>query len=183
MRRHGFTLIEMILYIGIIAILVPGIGLFTTYTTQRQQNNAQHLSIQATAESMFGWMRYELQHATAIIPSQSVFNTTTSSLRFIDRGGVTTTVTTAPDTYTAEGQQRTISRVRKTHASTNEWLTGNDITVSAFTMNPIRTTTGTLVGITLEISIAPHVLNSGAATSQVFTTRTSIWLPAYVQEQ
>lgn len=183
MRIRGFTLIETLLYLALLAMVLPTVSLFIVHAARAQNTIAGRNAIEENATMVLEDMRYELQHAPSIQVSTSSFNTPTSRIRFIDRTGTANTIERTTDTYTANGESRIIYRVQNMRGTATEWLTSNTITVSSLVMNPVRDTSGDLTGINISVTVEPHVATTVAQQAQALTLSTSVWLPTYVQEQ
>lgn len=181
-HTKAFTLIETLIYIAILALVLPAISLFMVNTISRQHQITARIDIEENSAMILDELRYELQHAQSIQISTSTFNTTSSVLRFTDRAGIATSILVVNDTYTGEGQSRIIRRLQSTRSGVTQWLTDNNVAISSFFINPVRDTSGDLTGINMSITLEPHVMTTSEQQAEALTLSTSVWLPTYVQE-
>lgn len=176
------TLIEAVIYIALIAIILPALGYFIVDAVRQQEHLSTRIHVAQTSSLILDEMRYELQYAQAITVTASTLAVNPSSLRFTDRNGVVNTITVANDTYSAEGQSRTIKRLRLTQGATTSWMTGNEITVDTFNVNIVRNSAADLTAININLKISPLVATTAAQLAESLDLTTSIFLNSYVQE-
>lgn len=182
MKKFGFTLIETVIYIAIIAIILPALALFIVNIVSRQEQLAQRIQISQTTALLFDEFRYELQEARYVSITGSTFGVNPSSLRFTDRNGIVITIAVVNSTYTADGVSHTVKRLQLTQGAATSWMTGNEVTVDTFSVNYVRNGAGDLSAINIDLIVKPLVTTTTAQSAQTLTLSTSIWLNSYVQE-
>lgn len=182
MQKSGFTLLETVIYIAIVAIILPALALFIINVVGRQEQLAERIQISQTTALVVDELRYEVQEAQYVSITGSTFGVNPSSLRFTDRNGVVNTVTAVNSTYTADGKSHTVKRLQLTQGAVTSFMTGNEVTVDTFTVNYVRNSAGDLSGLNIDLVVKPLATATTAQSALTLTLSTTIWLNSYVQE-
>src|SRR3989338_8138638 len=88
--QKGVTLLETMLYIGIIAIVLPAFTIFVLHTWQEQIGYDARMRLEQTTALIFLEASHAITESGAIFVSTSTLGTDMSALRFQDANGVTT---------------------------------------------------------------------------------------------
>lgn len=183
MLRRGITLIETVLFIGLIAIILPGLFFFVIHLIERQDHISTQLLVRQSAALSLQEFQQEIQNAQAISISSSTLSSSTSSLTYVNGEGVTKTIRYAADTFSASGTTRQIGRLQLSFQNQQEWLTTSDLTVETFRIDPVRNADGDLTALNVLFVLSPHLLETSSQQAERLTLETTFWLSPYVSEQ
>lgn len=181
--RRGITLLETILFIALVAIILPALALFVINLIERQDRLSTQLLVRQSAALAFQEMQQEIQLAQAISLSTSTVSSDTSSLSYVDGSGVLRTIRYATDTFTASGTNRTIGRLQASSGGQDTWLTTSDLTVTVFRVDPVRNSEGVLTALNIALTLSPHVVENSSQTASVLVLDTTISLLPYATEE
>ncbi len=133
----GFSLVEMVVYIALLALLVIAVVKSLVFMTSSYADIRVTKSIVSSAETLLNRFTYEVKRATTL---SGAFGTTTGSLTL--NQGATTTI------FSLDSSLRAVISVNGTTA----YLTGSEVKVTNFTFNQLQATT-TSKGVTLQLTL------------------------------
>jgi len=182
MKSKGFSLIETVLYIGLLAILLPSFVMVTLGYIQKSESVDPKIRMEEKAAVLFSEIQYELNQAQSIDVTGSSLATDDSSLVFVDAEGASVTLSRTADAIAFIGGDQTIDRLERETASNVQWITDSDIDVNVWNVAVVRDSAGTLTG--LNISMTMSVLNADGSPYRdiSFSTDTTISLQPYTTE-
>lgn len=156
MQRHssGMTLIETVIYIGILAIVLPSLIILLISVTQKVTRADARIRIAQTIAALQTQLNHELLEALSINMSTSILGINPSTLRFTSQSGEIITLDRQATTVTFGDTQQTINRLRwQRGVNASLWLTDPNLHVFLFSVDPIRDGTNTLRGLRINIGI------------------------------
>lgn len=168
-QKKGFTLVETIEYIGILAILmIPLTALVWTFLGDQVQQSRRS---EVTDGGTFALATIsETTRSAASISANTVYDTHPGSLE-VDDDGTTVVFDTYERTVTQGSQDITIRTLRMTEgASPAVDLTSDDVTVDNFTITDLSPTGATTIEITLQLSSANPSNNKTYYAQNSWTT-------------
>ncbi len=152
---HGVTLLETVIYIGLLTVLVSAyIGILTQLTTiQDRQSISGRLAESATLA--LDQVTQFTENAQSITVSTSTLGTSTSVLQFKDATGTAVTIDTVIQTINFSGINQNVRRLRYIRGGQTYYLTDTDVNVVTWQVDDVRTTSNALSGLnfTLELEI------------------------------
>ncbi|MBU0614276.1 hypothetical protein KJ766_03285 [Patescibacteria group bacterium] len=182
MQNKGVTMIEVIIYIGFIALLVPGM-VFTLLEIQKvTSHGSDQILINQTATILESELRDEFLTAQTIDVSSSSFGIDYSTVVYVDDDGIEKTILLQNDTWDKSEAPRMIGRLQTVSLEDGiEWLTSNAMDVNKFYLQPVYSS-GQLVGIVLELQIQPIEYDIEKESTSVVDLKTMFELAPYVQQ-
>lgn len=179
-NKQGITLLETIIYIGLLAIILPLSVTFLINIRNIQQRNINEWRVEDTSSLLLSELKIELSEATAIDISNSSLDSEFSSLVYQDRNNDTFTLQVENDSFLIHNETHDINRLRKVGDS-SQWLTPDQINITRWGIEPIRDEyRGTLTGLRLMIEISPY--NQATQQDDPTPLITTIYLTPAVQE-
>lgn len=155
----GVTLLETMLYIGIIAIVLPAFTLFILHIWEEQIGFDARMRLEQTASIIFLEATQEITEADAIQISTSTLGTDASIFRFTDKDGENVVIDSTSTVISFSGVNQTVHRLRMQQgAEAAVWLTDPEQDVTQWRVEAVRNTTNTLTGI--RISLDAELINS-----------------------
>ncbi len=136
-QKEGFSLIEMVAYVGLLALLVTAVVKSLVSMTSSYADLRVAKSIVSSAETLLNRFTYEVKKTTSLSGS---FGTSSGSLTL--NQGATTTI------FSLDNSGRAIISINGTSA----FLTGSDVKVTNFTFNQLQATS-TSKGVTLQLTL------------------------------
>jgi len=182
MYYRGFSLIETVLYIGLLAILVPSFLIVTLGFIQKSEAVDPRVRMEEKAGLILSELQDELITAQSINVSASSFGTDNSSLVYVDESGTTITLARVADLISFIGGDQEVSRLQNHRGTENEWFTDADFEVVAWNVNVVRDSHAVLTGLNILLTLG--VLNAEGTLRQniEMTTNTTIHLEPYTTE-
>lgn len=182
MKRKGFSLIETVLYIGLLAILLPSFVMVTLGYVQKSESVDPKIRMEEKVAVLFSEIQHELTGAQSIHVTGSSLEVDDSSLVFVDAQGVSVTISRTADTIAFMGGDQTVDRLQRETLSNTQWITDSDIDVNVWNVAVVRDSAGVLTG--LNITITMSVLNADGSPYRdiSFSTDTTINLQPYTTE-
>lgn len=185
MRRpfpRGVTLLETVIYIGLLAITLPYMTSFLLRTQSEHEVFQARTRIEETAGVLLSELSYTISKADAISTSTSTFNSSTSVLNFLDNNGTLITIDCPTTTVAFPSGSQEVRRLR--YQSGNDaavFLTADDINVVAWNVAAVRDTTNTLTGIRVSLDLS--MLNPGTPyRNAAFSADTTLSLQPHTIE-
>ena len=153
-NQKGFSLVETIIYIGILAVVLPAMVLLLIGMTEQTQLIDTRARIEQRAATLQTEIARSLVSATAVDVTQSVFGSPEGKLVYINDAGETITISNkSTDVFFSNGP-KTIQRISYIRGANEEvWLTDPDMNVTSLQFDAVRDSSMTLTGINLDFSI------------------------------
>jgi type II secretory pathway pseudopilin PulG len=154
-REHGFTLLEVLIYIGILLLaLTVVVGIFFSLNTVFERNRVERTLAHA-AQSVLDRVIYDAYRATTVDTLNSVLNASSSRLT-LTQGAATTTAF-----YIATG-----TVMVAVNGVEEGPLLPSDVSVDALTFHHFANTFSEAVRVGLTLSVS----SKAASTTQTFYT-------------
>lgn len=182
MRLRGFSLIETVLYIGLLAVLMPTFVIVTLGYIQKSDIVNPRIRMEENAATLFSELHSQLTQAQSIVVTVSSLGSDDSSFVFVDVNGATVTMSRVTDTVTFVGGDQDVERLAWITASGSEWITDADMSVDAWNVSVVRDEDGILTGVNFLITVS--VLNpDGSPFRDIsFSSDTTVQLQPYIVE-
>lgn len=181
MRQNGFTLIEVVIYVAIVAALLGGMTVFLLNTVGTQSGLAPELRIKQTASSTLLSLRHDMAEAQSVNTTASTLGVDPSTLVYVDSSGNTVTVDWVQDTVTISSTSHSVGRLRKqVGASDAVWLTDGNIDVTKWQVDVVRDSSNALTGLAFDVDM--DLLYSGAGLQGAWDGQTTISLMPHTTE-
>lgn len=146
--QKGFTLIEVIISLGIMVIVLPATTLFLLQLIEEQTEAKGELQMEQTASLLLSELRTEIAEAASINISSSTLGSDNGVLVFVDRAGETVTI----DRPTV-GAVRRLRLQRGVGAAV--YLTSSTMDVETWRIDAARTDDDeTLTGLQFSVDFA-----------------------------
>lgn len=164
----GVTLLETVIYIGIIGIVMPSFTMFVLQMWNEQVGFDARMRLEQTTSLVFLEATQEITEADSIRVSTSTLSTDTSVFRFKDENGTDVVLDTTSTTVSFSGVNQTVRRLRMQRgAAAAVWLTDPEQNVTQWRVDAVRNGTNVLTGI--RISFDLELLNK---TGKVYRNAT-----------
>lgn len=152
---RGMTLLETVLYIGVISIVLPTFTIFVLHVWQQQIKFDARMRLEQTSALVFLELSHDLTEADAIQVSTSTLGTDASVLRFKDKDGTAMVIELVSTTISFSGTNQTVRRLRLTRGSnTPVWLTEPEHDVTQWRVDVVRNATSVLTGLRVSFDAA-----------------------------
>jgi hypothetical protein len=154
---RGVTLVETILYVGLLALLVTAfVGLLSQLTViQARTSTGGRLAENAAIALHF--TTTELTSAQSVNVSGSTFGTSTSVLRYTNSAGTSVILDAAVEPIVFSGVTQNVRRLRYQAGGVTSYLTDAEVNVVTWQVDDVRTSTGDLSGVNLILEV--EILN------------------------
>ncbi|TAL50701.1 hypothetical protein EPN81_02110 [Patescibacteria group bacterium] len=153
MMAKGFSLIETVLYIGLLAILVPSFTFVTLGYLEKSESIGLRIRMEERVAIILSEFQQELGQAQAIDITNSSLGSNDSSMVLIDSSGTPVTFGLAQDTVTFVGGDQLINRLQRHTDLTDDWMTDADMSVEIWRVDAVRNDEGVLTGLNLLITV------------------------------
>ena len=151
MRRNGFTIMELMLYMGLLLILLAILSQLFTSSIESQLDSQSFSYVQQDGRFILNRMTYDIQNATAVTTPAALGATSTTLVLTI--GGVTYT-------YSLTGPNLLVNGVR---------MNGFNTTVSNLTFQKIGNSGGKPT-VRFGYTLTSLVTSNGAPEIKSYTT-------------
>ncbi len=180
--RRGFTLIETIIYIGLLAIILPMLSLSLLRLNEQFNLIDPRTRMEQKASLVLSELTNELTNAESIDITNSTFGTDTSVLVFKDDNSQTIILDTEEFTEDFSEVEQTVRRLRiQRGVDPAVLLSDKDMTVDKWNIQAVRNSSGTLTG--LRINLEFDMLDeTGVYQSASFDATTTIALQSRTTE-
>lgn len=179
----GVTLLETMLYIGIIAIVLPSFTIFILHVWNQQVGFDARMRLEQTTSLVLLEATHEITEADSIQISTSTLGTDTSVFKFKDENGADVTIDSTSTTVSFSGVNQTVRRLRMQRgAAAAVWLTDPEQHVTQWRIEAVRNATNVLTGI--RISLDAELLNKTgkAYRNATFAGDTTVALSPHTTE-
>ncbi len=179
----GITLLETMLYIGIIAIALPAFTVLILHVWDEQVGFDARMRLEQTTSLFFQEAVSEITEADTILVSTSTLGTDTSVLRFRDANGVSVTIDLVSTTVSFSGTNQTVRRLRTQHGTdAPTWITDPEHDISQWRVDAVRNSSSTLTGLRVSINAALINSSGNIYRDATFSTSTTIALSPHTTE-
>lgn len=164
----GVTLLETMLYIGMIGIILPSFTLFVLHIWNEQIGFDARMRLEQTTALILLETTHEITEADAIQISTSTLASDTSIFKFKDENGGDVTIDSTSITVSFSGVNQTVRRLRMQRgAAAAVWLTDPEQNVTQWRVEAVRNASNVLTGI--RVSFDVELLNK---TGKVYRNAT-----------
>ncbi|NQV90418.1 hypothetical protein HQ487_03355 [Candidatus Uhrbacteria bacterium] len=182
MNRKGFSLIETVLYIGLLAILLPSFVMVTLGFVQKSEVVDPKIRMEEKVAVIFSQLQYELTGAESIDLTGSSLGIDDSSFVFVDREGVTVTVERTADAVSFLEGDQFVNRLTWGTVAGSEWMTDADMDAEVWNVAIVRDGGGVLTGVNVLLTLRGLNPDGSPYRDIEFTADTTISLQAFTTE-
>lgn len=180
---RGFSLLETVIYVALLAIVLPMTMMFFLRTWAHVDRLDPRLEIEQTAGSLFSLLSFEVSSAQQIHSGSSRFADDAGKIELVDDEAQVLTIESVQDTIDFSGTLQNVQRVRLVRgAGAPVWLTDRKIDVERFRFDPIRDSGGLLTGLRLDVSFTQINKDADAFRKSSFEQTTALWLSPHTIE-
>lgn len=182
MNKKGFSLVETVLYIGLLAVLLPSFVTVTLGFVQKSDAVDPVIRMESKAALIISELQHELTRAQSIDVTGSVLGTDDSSFVFVDEDGESVTLQRVADTVSFVGGDQQVERLVWQTISASQWMSDADMEVETWNVAAVRDGDGVLTGVNVLLTL--RVLNTDGSPFRelAFTTQTTIYVRPYTTE-
>ncbi|MBU4315364.1 hypothetical protein KJ673_03080 [Patescibacteria group bacterium] len=182
MKTNGFTLIETVLYIGLIMILLPSMVLILLAVEKNQAHSSTHMFIEQTSAILFSEFSNELLDAYSINTTSSTFDSNQSELVFQkSQNSPVFGLAFETDTVEIGSVEYNIGRIKYSDLE-DHWLTPEQISVTEFRIEPVRNNDGDLTALNIKLELSPLAVSTEMDQANILDTQTTFYLFSPVTE-
>lgn len=168
-NQTGVTLIEVIVYLGILSILVTGyVGLLSQLTVI-QARTAVGGRLAENAAIALHFVSTDLPSAQSVNISTSTLASQASVLRYTNAAGNSVILDTVVTPIDFSGVTQNVRRLRYQSGGVTSYLTDAEVNVVTWQVDDVRTTTNDLSGLNFILEV--EILNEQAAGYRQGTVR------------
>lgn len=186
MRRtfpKGITLIETVLYVGLLAITLPFMVQFLLRTQSEHQLFDARMRMEQSAALLLDQLTYDLTKADNISVSTSTLNSATSTFKFHDDSGTLITIDCPTVNTTFESGSQNVRRLRyQSGANAAIYLTDNNLDVTQWRIVAVRDSSNILTGIRVSFDVAMLAPDGSPYRNAAFAANTTISLQPHTVE-
>ncbi len=164
----GITLIELVIYIGVLVLILGGMTIFLIQTVRIQGATLPAIEMN-TANSQIMWqLRHEIAEATSFNETASTLESSPSTLVLVDGSGQTVTIDRIADGG--------VDRLRLTRDSQSYWITGTSVDVTGWLAESVVDSLGVTTGIRLTVNMEITGNSNDAYRQNASQESTTLWL-------
>ncbi len=180
---RGITLIETLIYLAIMAILIPAFAALALQAVESGAGAAGKGHVNDSGLALLGMLEHEVTEASAVGVSASTLGGAFSTLVFKGKDGVTITLDVLQSVVVRSNTSTNVRRVRFQKGTETVWLTDRDVEVVAWQVDAVRNSTAILTGLRFSWTLRPLNPSSSAYRQGVFSgTATFDLFPQTVEE-
>lgn len=154
MSKQGFSLIETVLYIGLLAIVLSVFASALLRMTLQYQSIDPRVRMEQRAAIVFDQLSYDVSDAASIDTTNSSLGSHPSRLEIVNDAGQSIRVEVVEDTVAFVGGDESVDRLRYRVGSDDVvWMTDPDMEVTEWVVEAVRDSAGTLTGLNIHLSI------------------------------
>lgn len=171
----GMTLLEVVLYIGMIMIVLPAMVTFVFHLQGQQGMFDARTRMGQSAEAVRSVLAHTLVSADAVRTSTSTLGANPSTLRLVDVDGVAVVVDCPTVSVTFPGGAvEDVRRVRmQVGAAAPVYLTDSDIDVTSWRVDTVRDSANVLTGLRVNLAFAMLAPTTSVLRTEEFTGTTT----------
>lgn len=172
MNKKGFSLLETMLYIALLAIVLPGFVLFYVQISERQTAVDEVITTEQKASLTFSKFSYMLTGAQNINVTASTSGVNPSTLIFTNNAGEVVTIDRPTElTSFTHRPDKNIPRLRmQVGASPVEYLTDPEVEVTTWQVDLVRNGANELTGLNFSLELDVNPESSSSAHFEAQTT-------------
>lgn len=180
---RGITLLETVLYIGMLMVALPTMVSFVLQISQQELLFDARTRMEQTAGLVLSELQNTVVAADAVRTSTSTLGVNPSTLRLTDGNGNAVVVDCPTVAVTMPGgNTHNVRRLRmQTGVSPAVWLTDGEIDVTKWQVSTVRDSANTLTGLRIEFDTA-MIAPSATQRNATFTGDTTISLSPHTIE-
>lgn len=182
MKRCGFSLIETVLYIGLLALILPSFVLFTLGFLQKNNDVDMRIRMEQKASLLLWELEEELTSATTLNITASLLERENSSLIFLDASGNPVTLDRPSVAVMFPGGEKTVQRLRMTRNTESEWITDADMSVENWFLEPVRNSSGILTGLRVSLTLQTLNEDGNVIGDEQWSSTTTMHLLPHITE-
>ena len=178
------TLLEVVLYIGMLMIVLPAMVMFVFHLQGQQGLFDARMRMGQSAEAVRGVLTDTLVSADAIRTSTSTLGVNPSTLRLMDVDGVTVIIDCPTVSVTfPSGNAHDVRRLRmQIGAADPVYLTDTDIDVTSWRVDVVRDSASVLTGLRVNLAFAMVTPTAGVLREATFSGTTTFDLSSQTIE-
>ena len=175
--RHGITLLETVLYIGLFAVILLSATTFFLEFGQSRELFARRAQMEQSSGVILAYLNTELTGADAWNVSASTLGSVNGSLVYTNDDGVSVTIDRPTEVVTFDGTPQSVNRLRVTVSEQPaEWVTPPDINVVAFELSEVTDGLGATTGLNLTLELFMLNPSGSALRAAFFSSQTTFAL-------
>src|SRR3989339_896504 len=180
-NKKGFSLLETVLYIGLLAIVLPLLTGFFLQFAQRHSVVDFRTRAEHQAAQIFTMLSFELGQANAIDVTNSTFGSTDSVLVFTDTDGLSVTLQNPTSLEQIGGEEQTIRRLQfERDGNMAYFLTDYRAQVPVWNVEAVRNNEGLLTALNITLEIETFDSSTTLFESARTSMQTTIALQPYM---
>ncbi|MEK7108455.1 MAG: hypothetical protein AAB898_02180 [Patescibacteria group bacterium] len=177
-NTDGITLLEVVLYIGLFAIVILAATSFFLQFAQSRELFTRRAQMEQTAGIVLAYANTELSGADTWDTGSSSLGVANGALVYTNDDGVQVTLDRPTEVVDFNGTPQSVHRLRRTASgSTSEWITPSSITVETFQWQEV-TVSGSTTGLNLILEMRMINPSGSPFRSAVFSSQTTFLLEA-----
>ena len=180
---RGITLIETLIYLAIVAILIPTFAVLALHAVESASGGVANGHVEDSGLAVLGVLEHELTEAQAVVMSSSILGGMFSTLVLKDASGTIVTFDTPQNIVTRSNTSVTMRRLRWQKGTETVWLTDRDVEVVKWQVDAVLDSTLALTGIRVSWILRPSNPSSSAYRLGVFSGATTFDLLPHTIEQ
>jgi hypothetical protein len=182
--QHGVSLLETVLYVGLLAIILPLVVMFAIGLAQQYNTIDPRTRMEQKSGLIFDQLAHDITSAQTIDVTASDLGVDDSRLVFIDDAGETVVIDRPTVNVDFGKNSEQVRRLRMQRGGASPvWVTDKDIDVSSWRVEAARDSNGDLTG--LNVHLETQMLNAanGSFRQAKFNADTTYELSAHTNEQ
>jgi hypothetical protein len=165
----GVTLIETILYVGLLALLVSSFVALLMQLTIMQSRTSIGGRLAENAAIALHFASTSLPSAQTVDITGSTLGSATSVLKYTNAAGATVTIDTVVTPIVFSGITQNVRRLRYQSGGVTSYLTDAEVNVVVWQVDDVRTTSSDLSGLNFILEV--EILNEQASGYRQGTVR------------
>lgn len=182
-KRQGFSLLETVIYIGLLAIVLPVFVGFLIGVLGKYDSLDSRIRMEQRASLILSQLSYEITSAKSINITNSTLASDNSSIVFVDDNSETVTIDYTEEVIDFSGTPQTIGRIRLVRGVDEPvWLTDEDIDVTSWNIDVARDSSLNLTGLSFGLTIKMTESAEDVLRASSFEANTAISLQPQTTE-
>ncbi|HCC83362.1 TPA: hypothetical protein DEP96_00770 [Candidatus Uhrbacteria bacterium] len=174
---RGVSLLETVLYIGLLAIILPAMAVFFLQVQLQHVAFDARTRLEQTAALTFSELQNNLTSAQTITTSTSTLGVNPSILRFTNSAGATVVIDRPTVSTSFPSGSQNVRRLRlQTGTAPAVYLTDSDVDVATWQVSTIKNSANILTGLRFSVNFALLGATQSVYRKATFTSDTTISL-------
>ena len=182
MFTRGFSLLETVLYMGLLAIILPPMMLFTLGFLQKSSDIDMRIRMEQKAALLLWELQKELTSSRSINVTDSVLGTENSSLVYLDTNALSVTIDRPSVSVPFKGGEKLVKRLRRRQNTETQWMSDADMSVENWFVTAVRDSGGALTGLRFTLTLQTLNEDGNVVGDEAFTSTTTIHLQPQTTE-